>query len=498
MFPLSSNIQIDKSSSRSIYLQIADQIIFLIKSGHLAQGTILPSSRSLASALQVHRKTVTAAYESLSNHEWITSIPGKGTFVSDQLPIVEPRPIADLDTDIASHTCNFDFQSHPILLRPPISDKIHDLQITDGIPDERIVPIEEISKNYRSVASSSIHRGLLNYNSPYGLLELREELAKYLHESRGIRTSAEHILVTKGSQMAIYLSALLLLSKGGKIAVGETNYMTAEHTFLVAGGRLIRIPVDKDGMDTRALERMCERESIKAVYITSHHHHPTTVTLSAERRMHLLEIAKKHKIAIIEDDYDYDFHYDFAPILPLASHDTDGNVIYVGGFTKIIAPGLRVGYMVAPRSFIDEASRMRRIIDRQGDQILEYAVARMLRSGDIQRQIQRQVKIYRDRRDLFCSLLKEKLGNYLSFATPEGGMAVWVMLDAAYSWDRVISLSDERGLTFSMDYRRYDNLRSGHNGIRMGFSTLDLLEIPLVIDKLVEVFRIYDKGNKGA
>ena len=141
--------------------------------------------------------------------------------------------------------------------------------------------------------------------------------------------------------------------------------------------------VDENGLDTVRIEAICKKQQIKAVYVTSHHHHPTTVTLSAERRIHLLNLAQKYRFAIIEDDYDYDFNYNHSPILPLASHDTNGNVIYIGSVCKTVAPVFRIGYLIASKEFVNEAANLRRIVDRQGDALLELTFADFIKNGDL-------------------------------------------------------------------------------------------------------------------
>ena len=146
------------------------------------------------------------------------------------------------------------------------------------------------------------------------------------------------------------------------------------------GGRIIRVPVDEHGMDVHRIGSICRNQKIRAIYLTPHHHYPTTVTMSAERRMELLRIAEQHDIVLVEDDYDYDYHYEGAPILPLASMSR-GNVIYVGSFSKQLAPSVRVGYLTGNPVFIEQVSRIRRIIDRQGDPLLEFALAEMIREG---------------------------------------------------------------------------------------------------------------------
>ena len=183
-----------------------------------------------------------------------------------------------------------------------------------------------------------------------------------------------------------------------------------------------------------------------------------------------------YKFAIIEDDYDYDFHYSHAPILPLASHDRHGNVIYVGSICKTVAPVYRVGYLVAPKSFVDECAKLRRYVDRQGDALLEMVFAHFISDGSLDRHIKKVVKIYESRRDLFCKLLKEELGDYLTFNMPRGGMAVWATLNKAYSWQEVFEVAKTQKLIIH-EWDRYDMINTGHNAIRIGFAAYNDDEI---------------------
>jgi GntR family transcriptional regulator/MocR family aminotransferase len=277
----------------------------------------------------------------------------------------------------------------------------------------------------------------------------------------------------------------MILKPGDKAVIGETNYIAANLTMQDAGAELIRIPVDHEGIDTKALEALCQKERIKAVYVTSHHHHPSTVTLSAERRLHLVQLAEKHEFAILEDDYDYDFHYQNAPLLPLASADRSGNVVYMGAICKIVAPAYRVGYMVASTDLIRETAHLRRIVDRQGDAILERAIAQMIQQGDFQRHSKKALKLYKERRDHFCELLTSELGNYVQFEKPEGGMAAWVGLDKSLSWEDIAGESAKRGLKIP-NWKIFDQIGEGHNHIRMGFASLNNEEQQQVVRILNE------------
>ncbi|MFD2562505.1 MocR-like pyridoxine biosynthesis transcription factor PdxR [Aquimarina rubra] len=494
VFPFKSNIDLDRNSSRHLYLQLCDQIIGFIKSGKLAPSSKLPGSRKLSEDLEVHRKTVVAAYDELISQGWIESIPARGTFISQDLPIVSPKKLRSFsNTSSNKNTAGFNFKKRKHLIRKEIDTIQAALKIDDGVPDHRLAPIEDIAKIYRNITKKVHHRELLTYGDIYGNMDLRKALVIYLNQTRGLKITVDNILITRGSQMGIYLASQLLLNDKKTIITGTTNYMTADNTFTEAGGIIKRVSVDAQGIKTNEIEKICKEQPISAIYVTTHHHHPTTVTLSAERRMHLLDLAQQYNFAIIEDDYDYDFHYSNAPILPLASNDTLGNVIYIGGFTKIIAPALRIGYFIAPKEVVDEAARLRRILDRQGDTLLEQTLARMISNGDVQRHSNKVRRIYKSRRDLFCKLLQKKLTNYFEFEIPKGGMAVWVQLKKPYHWDLVIAESHKQNLVFINDWKRYDNDNTDHNGFRIGFAKFNEEEIHTIINTLEEVMESIDE-----
>jgi len=189
----------------------------------------------------------------------------------------------------------------------------------------------------------------------------------------------------------------------------------------------------------------------------------------------LIELAHQYGFAILEDDYDYDFHYQRAPLLPLASADEGNHVIYMGAVCKIIAPAIRVGYMVGSTDFIAAAAHLRRTIDRQGDTILERALAQMIEQGDLQRHSRKALKLYHERRDHFHQLLTDHLSEFISFYVPEGGMAFWVKLKKGMNWERIAKTCLENEMVIP-DWKNYDSNNSGHNGIRLGFASLNFEE----------------------
>lgn len=483
MFPYKTSIQLNRKSNQALYLQLSNQIIQHIKKQTLAPNTRLPGSRTLAEQLNVHRKTVVACYEELLMQGWVESIPQKGTFVLSNLPVLEQQRFDGHNTDSLRETAGFSFYRNGVLYEKPTEKEDDFLYLNDGISDERLTPIDEIARTYRRISAKKMVFGHLSYGSTYGNDGLREVLVGYLNATRGLHISKENVLITRGSQMGIWLSSELLLKKDEIVVVGCTNYESADSTFLYQQAKLKRVLVDENGIVTDDIEKLCLQYKIKAVYVTSHHHHPTTVTLSAKRRIHLLNLARTYNFAIIEDDYDYDFNYNHAPILPLASHDTNGNVIYIGSVCKTVAPVYRVGYLIAPKEFVDEAAKLRGFMDRQGDALLELTFANFIKSGDLDRHIRKVMRIYKERRDLFCELLKSELGDFFQFEIPNGGMAVWVKLSPKYSWGTISEVARQYGLEIG-NWQRYDRARTGHNGIRIGFATYNKEEIHELINRL--------------
>jgi len=275
------------------------------------------------------------------------------------------------------------------------------------------------------------------------------------------------------------------LKAGSTVIVSDMNYILADKLFEQLGAKLVKVKVDEHGIDVDAIEEICRRCRPDLLYIIPHHHHPTTVTLSAERRMKLLDIIRRYQLPVIEDDYDYDFHYNNSPILPLASADHNGYVFYVGSISKTLAPTIRLGYLVGSADFIRQASKLKQLLEIRGDVLFEESVAHLFSTGEMERHLRRSVKLYHQRRDRFCELLKASLGDLIKFIKPQGGMAVWIVFPKDYS---VIDLSKRlyaNGIYMNDGslYRYSDDV----NGIRVGFSSLNDAEIEKFAQVLVQV-----------
>jgi len=493
MLPYKTMIHIDSQSRIPIYIQIANGFIKEILSGKLAAGLKLPGSRVLAGILEVHRKTIVASYEELETQGWIRSMPAVGSFVNENIPVYKAKGFSNtiqqqkesLKKASFTYSRYFEdlYETNPIFT----SEKyIH--RIDDGNPDIRLAPIKSLSRHYRSLMHQPSFYKNLSYTAEVkGSMHLRKELVKYLSETRSINVEPENILITRGSVMGFYLLFQTLLREGGNVLVGAVNFKSANNIIQHAKGKLIYVPVDENGMDVDAVEKICKRKTIRAVYVIPHHHHPTTVAMSAERRMKLLMLSEQYGFVIVEDDYDYNFHYDSAPILPLMSYDHLGRVLYVGSLSKSVAPAFRIGFVVGPADFLTELSYFRRIVDRQGDRLLERAIAILFEEGEIRRHLRKALKIYKNRRDHLSTLLHAEMGDYLDFKTPDGGLATWVRFDPKIDLD-LVSEKAKANKLFIAPATKYNPVDENLNGTRFGFASRteeEMIEAIKVLKKII-------------
>ncbi|QNL48227.1 PLP-dependent aminotransferase family protein [Olivibacter sp. SDN3] len=475
MLPFKHLIPIDRTSDTALYQQIASGMIEAIQNGVIESGSTLPGTRTLAKTLNVHRKTIISAYDELYAQSWIDINPRKSVRVVDLLPDLGPRSWED-----GQETRQMDHFSQAVMsTEEPIA--VHRIVVNDGYPDIRLFPHELITREYRFSLKQKALQSMEDPLLPWGAASLRDTLVNYLHKTRGISTRLDHIMVTNGAQMGIYLTAISLLKKGDHVVVGTPGYHLADEVFGHVDAILHQIPVDQDGIDVNALEILCQEHPIRVVYCIPHHHYPTTVTLCAQRRNKLLELAKKYRFIIIEDDYDYDFQYDDSAYLPLYSLAKEVDIVYVGSFSKVISPYLRIGFLIANATLIKKAYRLRRLINIMGDEIMENTLAALINNGDLSRHIKKTTKIYRERRDYLIQQLRLKLGDQVYFNVPNGGMALWVQFKEEFPLTKAIALAKNRGINFSgLPFTFNHKLR----GMRLGFASLDKHEVDEIVDIL--------------
>lgn len=478
--PYQSFIKTDRDSDVSLYMQVANQLINAIQRGYLPFGTKLPGTRALSQILEVHRNTIVAVYDELFAQGWVESLPNKGTFVigKDQDQPLKIKNFEKNNLENYPKTVGFSFKTSNILDNP-FEHSNCEYIFNDGIPDIRLTQIDQHSRIYSSILKRKAHK-IGQYNQD-GSEFFKKNLSQYLNLSRGLPISKNNLLITRSTEMSIYIVSEILLSQGDTVLVGELSYFSVNMIFQKAGVKIQQIPIDNEGINVEEVRKVCEKQKIRMLYLTPHHHYPTTVTLSAQRRLELLNLANEFGFIILEDDYDYDFHYDKSPILPLASADTNGMVVYIGSFGKSLAPGFRTGFIVAPENLMIEMRKYLGIIDRQGDVLMEHVLGEMIAEGEINRYLKKSLKIYKERRDHFSLLLKEYLGDYIDFQIPLGGLAIWAEWKIPVN---LMQLSREcaKNNLFIPKTLLYQN--KNLSAMRLGYGNLNFNEM----EKSVEIF----------
>jgi GntR family transcriptional regulator / MocR family aminotransferase len=470
-------VALQAGASTPVFVQIARAIADDVRRGRLRPGTVLPGTRSLARSLAVHRSTVVCAYDELAAQGWVTTRPGGGTLVSACGPESRPRRFTAA-TGAARSRAGFQVVGVAAHEGPVVPAGV--LALWGGVPDLRLAPHAALGRAWRRAARTP---GLLGYASHgRGDERLRVALAGLMSEARGLAAGADDLMIVRGSQMALDLIGRSLIQPGDVVAVEAPGYAAAHRAFARAGARVVPIDVDRDGLDVAAVGALSRAARVRLIYVTPHHQYPTTVTLSPSRRLALLDLAARHRIAVVEDDYDHEFHYDGRPLLPLASADAAGVVVYVGSLAKVLAPGLRLAFVVAPRALLDRMAAERALVDRQGDLVLERAVAELIEEGELQRHVRRLRRIYERRRDTLCDALERRLSDALAVRRPRGGMALWaaapgIDVDAWQARALQAGLLFQTGRAFSFDGRSTPH-------VRLGFAIADERELGEAVDIL--------------
>ncbi|SFW79999.1 aminotransferase-like domain-containing protein [Chitinophaga sancti] len=471
MLPFQTLIPLNKTLALPVYRQIANAITQHIKNGILKPETALPGTREMAEILDVHRKTVIAAYSELQIQGWILVTPRKGFFVAGNLPELKPR---EWKQDAAGGYGKQMSAPFNVLTKDRqggiyAPDTPFRLSIDDGWPDTRLAPLDLLMREYRSLLK-------FKYKNPVtgvvtaGAFSLREAMVDYLAETRGIKAGIPNLLITHGAQMAIYIAARLTIAPGSNVVAGTPGYFTASQVFQHLGANLLTVPVDDQGMDTDAVEAICKKHPISMLYVIPHHHHPTTVTLSPARRMHLLELSAQYNFAIIEDDYDYGFHYNSSPYLPLASGQHEGRVIYIGSFSKSLAASVRIGFLVGAEDFVQQGIYLRKLLDLKGNHLMEDALAILINNGDISRHLKKANRIYQSRLLHLTTLLDTHLQHTVEYTVPMGGMAIWTRFKVPL---KTLSANAAKQGLYISDGSNY----MVENACRIGFASLSEAEM---------------------
>ncbi|WP_182959423.1 MocR-like pyridoxine biosynthesis transcription factor PdxR [Pedobacter gandavensis] len=473
--PWKTVLNIELGSNKSVFQQIADGLIAEIMKGRLKPGMSLPGSRILAEDIGVNRKTVVLAYEQLIAEGWLEAFYKKGTFISEKLPKQKTRRNPRNEASISALK-NFSFTAYHPGIPKDIPTDIPLIVFNDGLPDVKLAPLDELARAYKRIFQQKARWRMLGYANERGEERLRLAVARMLGMDRALNFNVNQICITRGSQMALYLTAQVLVKPGDFVAIENPGYRPAYDVFKHAGAVMLPVGLDEHGIDVEKLEQLCKLQPIKAVYVTPQHQFPSTRSMKADRRLQLLNLSNQYGFAIVEDDYDHDYHFGLRSLQPLASYETAHNVIYISSLSKLIAPAVRIGYVAGPEDFIDSLAALRMTIDRQGDPVMEHAVAELMEEGLVNKHAKRALAVYRARRALMAKYLDLYMKDLANYELPEGGLAFWLVFKKPQNTNQLAEQLLKNGVQV-ISTERFSFDEQPLNALRLGYASLEAEEM---------------------
>jgi len=480
-------INFNKSTPQPVYIQVSQQIINAIQRGYISKGTLLPGTRVLSKILKIHRNTAVAIYEELASQDWVEIIPNKGTFVLE--PSVKTAKIKASSQKIneaykTAKSTGFPFQKS-FHLASTTSLTTAKFSINDGKPDLRLHPVHQFSRWYSAAMKRKtlIKKWNKSNEARYSLFET--QLCNFLNVTRGFHINPNNLISTRSTEMSLYIVSQLLIKQNDVVLVGNLSNYAANMIFQQAGATIKTIPVDADGLDVDYIRKHFIKKSIRCMYICAHRDYPTTVTLSAERRLALLQLAKEYGFAIIEDDYDYDFQFTGSAMLPMATADANGMVIYLGKLGQSLFPSFQTGFVIAPENLISEAKNYLQLLDEQGDLIQQQMLSELIFEGEIYRLMKKNIVIYKQRRDCLCLLLTAHFSEIAHWKIPSGGLAIWIQFSPQISLVKLAEEAEKNDLFLPKTILYQDK---NNCAIRFGFGHLEMEEMEPIIKKLKDAY----------
>ncbi|MBZ0286622.1 MAG: PLP-dependent aminotransferase family protein [Anaerolineae bacterium] len=474
--PFFEHTRLEADSPTPIYQQLYDYVRTAILSGQLQMGTRLPSTRALADELSVSRNTVLSAYDQLFAEGYLESVGGKGTFVTHTLP--ESLLTAQKPTKGAAekakrvHTLSeraSTLRVTPTMPSSPFARRPHQAFET-GTPALDQFPYERWSKLVARHAQA-LHPQIMGYQHVAGYRPLREAIADHVLLARQVRCTPDQVIIVSGSQGGLYLAASVLLNAGDEAWVEDPGYLGARRALLAAGAKLVPIPVDRDGLDVDA--GIARSPDARMVYLTPSHQFPLGVTMSLRRRLDLLAWAKGHNAYVLEDDYDSEYRFSGRPLASLQGLNESESVIYVGTFSKVLFPTLRLGYLIVPPGLVDAFLAFRSATDYHLPMLEQLALADFIAEGHFTRHIRRMRTLYGARREMLIEALKNAP---LEIDAPETGMHFVGWLPAGVS-DRDVAKNAEAYQVRVLPVSTFTLEHPVRDGLILGYASVDEAEI---------------------
>jgi DNA-binding transcriptional MocR family regulator len=477
-------ISIDRDSSEPIFRQIVREIQGLIRSGSLPEGFLLPPERRLAAALGVNRSTVFNAYRELKALGLVDAHVGRGTAV-----LRAPAPIPDaIGVPWRQLFRESVARSHDPIIADllALTEREDVISFSIGLPAPELLPLDTFGE-YTAELIREVGASLLLHCPTEGHSPLRETLAQWV-AARGIRARASDVLVVSGSQQGLDLVARIFFDPGDVVIVEEPTYIGALQSFRVAGAKIIGIPVDGDGMRTDILASILERERPKLIYTLPTYQNPSGAVMSVDRRRHLLDLASRWHVPILEDDPYSELRYEGEPLPSLKALDDNELVLYLSTFSKALFPGLRIGYLVVPPVVLRQLALAKQGADLHANSFSQYLLERFVRDGHFAAHIEKSKTVYRRRRDRMVAALQRDETIGLEFAVPAGGFYIWCRLPAGVEQSALLANAAARGVVFLPGRACYPT-EPTESCIRLNFSHASEENIDIGIERFLEAVR---------
>jgi GntR family transcriptional regulator/MocR family aminotransferase len=456
-----------------LYTKLRDAIL----SGRLAAGVRLPATRVLADELEVSRNTVLDAYDQLHAEGYLDGRTGSGSFVTAELPVpaaptrrTGPRPLTTATALLSPR--GRQLVAAPVTLSssgPPRAFK-------PGVPALDAFPVDAWARLMAHTwKDAHRQRALLGYADAFGHGPLRDAIAGYLRTSRAVRCDASQVVVTSGAQQALHLVAHLLLQPGERVWFEDPGYRGAR-TALQSAGMTI-VPVTLDGEGLRVEEGLRRAPDARAAYVTPSHQYPLGVTMTLARRLELLAWARDRRTWIIEDDYDSEYRYAGRPLASLQGLDAADRVIYIGTFSKVLCPALRVGYMVVPKPLVEAFAVARGLADRHGATVDQVALARFIDEGGFARHVRRMRALYAERQEVLVAAAARELGGLIEVTARPAGLHLVGWLPDGVDDRRASELALAHGVDAPPLASYHVGGRSTRPGLSLGYAGVDAAAI---------------------
>lgn len=432
-----------------MYRQLYEWFRRAILAGQLGPGQRVPSTRSLAAELKVSRVPVSCAYEQLRAEGYIESFIGAGTCVARSIPAEALKPalgkVRDASRGVSKSKAPRRVSRRVALMRVPPqtwSNKLAAFRVS--LPALEHFPTGVWSKLVNRHARRATRQSMA-YGDAAGYMPLREAIAEYLGAVRAVRCKPSQVLITTGSQQGLQLSAQVLLDTNDRVWVEEPGYPGVRQALVMAGAQPAPVPVDDEGLNVA--EGIRRAGNAHAVYITPSHQYPMGVTMTVARRMLLLNWAARRGAWIIEDDYDSEYRLGGHPIPSLEGLDTGERVIYVGTFSKVVFPALRLGYVVVPQDLVDAFSAARDATDQFSATLYQAVMTDFIREGHFARHIRRMRMLYLERRTALVEAIRNQMNGKLEVIGAEAGMHLVALLPPGVSDVAVSKKAAEMGIS---------------------------------------------------